>query len=572
MTDATNTTRGPLTQEEILALALRARTDAGAIDDLATALVLSNESHERSDRRVESLERQVGYLEHRLALVLQKMFGRSSEKIDPAQLQMFLDQAAALTVPAPADEPKETVTFERRAKGHGRDAWPAHLKRDEIHLEPEKSELVCAVCGKDFCRIREEITERGHFIPGYWEIKRYIRGVWACKKGCGPVVTANLPPALVEKTRLEPSVAVHTAVAKFGDHIPLERQSEMHARLGVEVAPTTLGDTVAAFADLHRPTVAQMETEVLSEKHIHVDDTPVVVLIDAPKENEGAAPPAEPQKKKIRLLARVWTYVSLSGKVFYRFTEDRSRDIAGGPADVLAKFKGTLIGDEYAGYDKISRRPGMTQAGCWAHCRRKFKDALGEDKKRAGNVILMIGALFRLEAAVKKRRESGKKAGVDDNRHLALRQRWSRTRIERIFAYAKAIEPDVLPRSGLGAAIGYLLGNRRHLEAFLDDPHVPLDNNAAERALRGIAVGRKNYLFFGSLAGGDTAAVLYSLIGSCKALGINPYAYLLDTTEALLKNRDAPRAMLTPWAWAAAKAAKLQAEVAATPPASATTT
>lgn len=210
----------------------------------------------------------------------------------------------------------------------------------------------------------------------------------------------------------------------------------------------------------------------------------------------------------------------------------------------------------------------MTQAGCWAHCRRKFKDALGEDKKRAGNVILMIGALFRLEAAVKKRRESGKKAGVDDDRHLALRQRWSKKRAAKIFAYAESIRNDVVPRSGLGTAIGYLLGNRRHLEAFLDDPLVPLDNNAAERALRGIAVGRKNYLFFGSLAGGDTAAVLYSLIGSCKALGINPYAYLLDTTEALLKNRDTPRAELTPWAWAAAKAAKLQADAA--PPPSAT--
>ena len=372
--------------------------------------------------------------------------------------------------------------------------------------------------------------------------------------GRGSIVTAGLPPALVEKSRLEPSVAVHTAVAKFGDHIPLERQSEMHARLGVEVAPTTLGDDVAAFADLHRPTVAQMETEVLSEKHIHVDDTPVVALIDAPKQDEGAAPPAEPQKKKIRLLARVWAYVSLTGKVFYRFTEDRSRDMKDGPADVLAKFTGTLIGDEYAGYDKISRRPGMTQAGCWAHCRRKFKDALGEDKKRASLLILMIGALFRLESAVRKRNESGKKTRVDAERLFALRQRWSRKRTAKIFAYAESIRSDVLPKSGLGTAIGYLLDNRGHLEAFLNDPLVPLDNNAAERALRGIAVGRKNYLHFGSMAGGDTAAVLYSLIGSCKALGINPYAYLLDTTTTLLENRDAPRAELTPWAWAAAHA------------------
>jgi transposase len=570
MTDATHMTRGPLTQEEILALVLRARTDAGAIDELATALALSNGRNENSGLRIESLERQVNRLEHRLALFMAKLFGRSSEKIDPGQLQMFLDQAAGLTLPAPAEAPKETVTFERRTKGHGRDSWAAHLKRDEIRLEPDKSELVCKACGKDFCRIREEITERGHFIPGYWEIKRYIRGVWACKKGCGPIVTADLPPALVEKSRLELSVPVHTAVAKFGDHIPVERQSEMHARVGVEIAPTTLGDNLAALAALHQPSVVQMETEVVAEKHIHVDDTSVVAIVEAPKPEAGAAPPAQPSKKKLRILARVWAYVALSGKVFYRFTEDRSRDGKGGPRDVLAKFTGCLIGDEYAGYDQITRRRGMKQAGCWAHCRRKFKDAFEEDKKRSGRVIAMIGRLFWIESAVRKRRASGK--SFDAEHHLALRQRRSKKQTEKIVAYAKSIMPEVLPQSGLGAAIGYLLGNREHLETFLEDSLVPVDNNAAERALRGIAVGRKNYLHFGSLAGGDTAVVLYSLIGSCKALGINPYAYLLDTTKTLLADRDTPRAKLTPWAWAADQAAKLQADLAAMPPGSPVTT
>jgi transposase len=569
-TDATNTTRGSLTQEEILSLASRARQDGSAVDEMMSALVIENNSREKAERRVEVLERQVNHLEHRLALVLQKMFGRSSEKLDPAQLQMFLDQAAALTVPAMADAPTETVTFERRVKGHGRDSFPAHVKRHDILLEPDAKELHCTVCGKNFCRIREEVTERGHFVPGYWEIKRYIRGVWACKAGCGSVVTAALPPALVEKSRFEPSVPVHTAVAKFADHIPLERQSEMHARLGVEIAPTTLGDGVAALAALHRPTVAQMESEVVAEPHIHVDDTSVVAIIEAPKTDERATPPAQPSKKKIRILARVWAYVALSGKVFYRFTEDRSRDSAGGPADVLAKFTGCLIGDEYAGYDKISRRRGMRQAGCWAHCRRKFKDAFEEDKKRSGRVIAMIGRLFWIEAAVRKRRASGKT--FDAEHQLALRQRRSKRQIEKIVAYATSIEREVLPKSGLGTAIGYLIGNRDHLETFLDDPLVPIDNNAAERALRGIAVGRKNYLHFGSLAGGDTAVVLYSLIGSCKALGINPYAYMLDTTKTLLADRDTPREKLTPWAWAAAHPAKLQAEVAATPPGSPTTT
>lgn len=565
MTDATNTTRGSLTQEEILALSLRARADGSAFDEFTTAFVMSNERLARAERRNESLERQVEHLEHRLALVLHKMFGRSSEKIDPAQLRLFLEAMPASTDEAAEDEAaSEPVSFMRRPKGHRRSAWPAHVPREEIRLEPDAKDRKCHKCGKDRCRIREDITERGEYFPGYWKVRRYIRGIYAC---CGSVVMADLPQTLVDKSRLEPSAAVSAAVAKFGDHIPLERQSEMHARLGVEIAPTTLGDNVAALADLHRATVAQAESEVLSEKHIHVDDTPVGVLIDAPKQEEGVKQPSEPQKKKIRKLARVWAYVSLTGKVFYRFTEDRSRDMKGGPAEVLGNFRGTLIGDEYAGYDKISRRPGMTQAGCWVHCRRKFKDALGEDKKRASIFILMIGGLFHLESAVRKRNESGKKTAVDAPRLLTLRRRWSKKRVERIFAYAKSIEHDVLPKSGLGIAIGYLLNNRAHLEAFLADPLVPPDNNAAERALRGIAVGRKNYLHFGSMAGGDTAAVLYSLIGSCKALGINPYAYLLDTTTTLLKNPDARRAELTPWAWAAAQAKRVV--TTASPPASA---
>jgi transposase len=553
----------PLTQDEVVALAMRAKEDDGAFDEMMSKLMLESGARAKAERRVESLERQVGHLEHRLAVILQRMFGRSSEKLDPAQLRMFFEEAPATIAPEGDESAKETVSFTRTKKGHGRDAFPAHVRREDIPLEPALEERHCKVCGKDFCRIREEITERGHFVPGYWEVKRYIRGVWACRNGCGSIVTADLPPAIVDKSRFEPSVAVHTAVAKFGDHIPLERQSEMHARLGVEIAPTTLGDAASSIAALHAPTVTQMETEVLSEAHIHVDDTPVVVLVEAPKDQPKKIATAK-DKKKLRKLARVWAYVALGGKVFYRFTEDRGRDSEGGPAEVLEKFRGCLIGDEYAGYDKLCRRPGMKQAGCWAHARRKFKDALDQEKARAGRVIAMMARLFWIEAAVKKRRDLGKKT-IDDERHLALRRRRSKKQVEKIVAYARSIEGDALPKSGLGIALGYLLGNIEHFKTFLDDPRVPLENNAAERALRAVAVGRKNYLHIGSLAAGGAAVVLYSLIGSCKALGINPYAYLNDATKTLLANRETPRSELTPWAWAAAQAEKLKAAVATAP-------
>jgi hypothetical protein len=180
----------------------------------------------------------------------------------------------------------------------------------------------------------------------------------------------------VDKSRFEPSVAVLAAIAKFADHTPLERQSGMHARLGVDVAPTTLGDAVASLAALHAPTVAQMEREVLEADHLHVDETPVVAIIEAPRDPDAARSRKTKRPKKTRIKARMWVYATLGGEMFYRFTEDRSRDGPGGPGEVLEGFRGALICDEYRGFDRICARHGMRRCGCWAHSRRKFKDAL----------------------------------------------------------------------------------------------------------------------------------------------------------------------------------------------------
>lgn len=555
-----------LTVEERLSLVARAKSDPGAIDEVIVALALESKRADKAELRAETLERRMNILEHKLFVMLGRLFGRSSEKLAPGQLElMFSELAPAAAQPTETVEPQtEQITYTRKKpQGHGRDTFPPNVPRTDIKLEPDASELHCKTCDKQFRRIRDEITERGHYIPGCWKVNRYIRGVWACSNGCGSVATAELPPTLVPKSRFEPSVSVHTAVAKFADHQPLERQSEIHARLGVEIAPTSLGDNVERLAALHAPTVAQMEAEVVAEPYIHADDTPVVALVETDKvRNEKIAAVARAEnKKKIRLTARVWVYVTLGGKVFFKFTDDRTRDGPGGPRDVLAKFIGTLICDEYAGFDKICRRLGLKRAACWAHLRRKIKDALESDRRRCSRLLLMIQRLFRIEATAKLRR--AKDPSFADPQLHALRQRRSRKLVAKIIRYAESIQPDVLPSSGLGEALTYLIGNKADLQTFLDDPLVPLDNNAAERALRAIALGRKNYLHFGSLDGGDTAAILYSLIGSCKALGINPYAYLNETTMTLLTKPDTPRAGLTPWAWAAARGERTLAAVVA---------
>jgi transposase len=528
-----------LTQEEIFALAARAKEDGDALDELAAASAL----HAREARRAEFLEREVVRLEHRLELFLQKYFGRSSEKIDPAQLELFLKSEVAATAPEQVVDPSPASSKPRPA-GHGRGTFPKHLKRERIALDPPVADRKCEVCRAELRRIREDITERGAYIPGHWLVNAYVRGVWACASGCSKPVMEPLPAALVEKSRFEPDVAVHTALAKYGDHLPLHRQTEIHARLGVDVPASTLGDAVQDLAALHAPTVEQMREEVVAEKVVHADDTPVVALIDRP---EAAAD----QKKKERIETRVWVYrAAKAPKLCFDFTENRSRE---GPTKALRGFHGTLVADAAPSFNEVCRLTKSKRAGCYAHVRRKFNDARGTDPPRTARVLLELQRLFRLEAAAKMRQEKDPSFGPPAL--LALRRRRSRRVVDRFFALLERYRTEVLPKSPVGEAIAYALNQREALLVFLDDPEVPVDNNAAERALRCVATGRKNYLFFGSLKGGDAAATFYSLIGACRALELNPYAYLRETTETLLRKPDTPRSSLTPWAWAEARRA-----------------
>lgn len=541
-----------LTQEEIFALGARAKEDGDAIDEMTTALAL----HARQARRTEFLEREVARLEHRLELFLRKYFGRSSEKIDPAQLELFMkggvDDVPDSEGPAAAPAPKTT----RPHVGHGRGSFPAHLKRERIELDPPIAERTCSACRSELRKIREEIAERGSFVPGYWFVNMYVRGVWACSKGCEAPMMAPLPAGLAPRTRFEPDVAVHAAVAKYGDHLPLERQTEIHGRLGVDVPSSTLGDALQDLAALHAPTVARMREEVVAEKVVHADDSPVISLIERPR-NEVSD---KKRKKKERIETRIWVYRSATKrKLFFDFTETRSRE---GPIKALHGFRGTLVADAAPNFNEVCRRTKSKRAACYAHVRRKFDEARSTDPPRAARALLLLHRLFRIEAAAKMRREEDPSFGTE--RLLALRRRRSRRLVERLFALLERYRAETLPKSPIGEAVTYALNQREALAVFLDDPDVPVDNNAAERALRCVATGRKNYLFFGSLKGGDAAATFYSLIGACRELGINPYDYLRETTETLLRRPDTPRAELTPWAWAEARASR--ATDRATPP------
>jgi hypothetical protein len=235
-----------------------------------------------------------------------------------------------------------------------------------------------------------------------------------------------------------------------------------------------------------------MREEVVAEKVVHADDTPVVALVERP---DAAAS----EKKKGRIETRLWVYCAATKpKLYYDFTPNRSRE---GPTKALTGFHGTLVADAAPSFNEACRRTQSKRAGCYAHVRRKFNDARGADPPRAARALLLVQRLFRLEAAATTRREKDPNFGSVEL--LALRRRRSRRIVDRLFALLERYRTETLPKSPVGEAVAYALNQREALYVFLDDPDVPVSNNPAEQALRCIATGRKNYLFFGSLRGGD---------------------------------------------------------------------
>lgn len=554
-------------QESILALAAAAQSDPTELDKLVVAFAVASEHGKALERKTERLERQLHLMELRIASLTNRMFGRSSEKLDKDQLRLFLEEQFPGGVPA---EVEEAVAEDRAAasqvskpkrKGHGRDSFPENLPRNDVRLDPAEDDCVCSECKDEMARIRDEITERGAYVAGYWLVNRYIRGVFACRKGHGGIAMAELPATLVDKGRFEPSVAVHAAVSKFADHLPLNRQEQMHARLGVPVSASTLGDQVFALAELHAPTVEQCRVEVMQSAVVHADDTPVKALVDrksASADDElRSKVTSEEKRKKFEIEMRQWVYLSPEGKVYFHFTKTRAEE---GPLAALVGFKGHLLTDGYSGFNAAVRKACLIRCGCWAHVRRKFVDALLEDKARSASVLRLINRLFWIERAMRDRQK--RKPEFGDAGILRIRRRRSRKVLAAIRLQLRKLVREALPGGELGKAIGYARNQWRTLVAFVNAPQVAIHNNAAERALRTVAIGRKNYLFYGSVRGGTTAAVFYSLIGGCKALGLDPHAYLAETTARLIADPSTPRERLTPWAWARERGIRISVEAA----------
>ena len=461
-------------------------------------------------------------LQTMIAHLRRMQFGRKSEKIERQveQLELELEElectkAAQLEALERKLEPAKAAAVAAVRKPVRR-PLPAHLPREvETHTPAERG---CPACGAELNRLGEDVSEVLEWVPASFKVIRHVRPKMCCTR-CDVIVQAEAPSRPIARGLAGPGLLAHVLVSKYADHLPLHRQSEIYAREGVELERSTLADWVGSASKLLEPLTEAIRKYVMSAAKLHADDTPVPVL--------------EPGKGRTKT-GRLWTYVRderAAGQMtapaaWFAYTPDRSGKH---PHQHLASFQGTLQADAYAGFNRLYERGDIQEAACWAHVRRKFFDIQqAHASPLAGQALEQIGELYFIENEIR---------GRSPDERAQARQARSKPVIAALHAWMQKTLARVSRKSDIAGAISYALGRWPALLRYCDDGLLEIDNNAAERALRAVALGRKNYLFAGSDAGGERAAVIYSLLGSAKLNGIDPETYL---TAVLRRIADHP--------------------------------
>jgi len=466
---------------------------------------------------VKAHEQRIERLKHQLQQLQRYQFGRKSERV---ALEQLLFQYAGLDTEAvAAEEPVEEAReaepqFEpetspkRKKNGHGRSALPEHLPRHRVEYPLAEAECRCQSCGETLEKIGEEVTQQLEYQPASFHVVEHVRIKYACKRCEGNVVVSEMPPQPIDKGLPGPGLLAHVLVSKYADHLPLHRLEGIFERNGVGVSRQTMCDWVKASARLLEPLYEAMKREVLASKVVGTDDTPV--------------PVQELGRDRTRK-GRIWVYVG-DGEhehTVYDYTPTRNKE---GPREFLEGYEGYLQADAYPGYAGLYADGRVIEVGCWAHARRKFYEAQLSDRERALVALAYIRQLYQVEK---------KAQALSAEQRRALRQEKARAVLQGFKAWLDRQQLEVLPKSPMGEAIGYAQAQWKALGRYLEDGDLAIDNNAAERALRKVVIGRKNYLFYGSDAGGKRAAIIYSLIASCKRHGLDPFAYLRDILSRL---------------------------------------
>ena len=471
----------------------------------------------RSD--VERLGAEVEALTARLNAALKHRFGRRSER-----------------QPRPAPVPGQP---RRKARPHGRGPLPEHLPRKVVLHDLTEEEKRCPCCGQARACIGEEATEQLEVIPAQFFVLRTVKRKYACRR-CDPAavpveqrfrVAGPEQVGPIAKGLCGPGLLAHVVTAKYADHVPLNRLAQQLGRAGVRIARSTLGDWVQGAADLLRPLVGLMHKRLLQSRVLSSDDTPVKLRVAGQGKTDKA---------------HLWVYLGDADYPYVVFDFTADYTAAAGPEVFLKGYKGYLEADALAQYEGLYGPGGVLHCCCWAHARRKFVEARDGGDERAAGALELIGRLYAVERQLPPLLLPSDEPGAQaarlqrEQQRRQLRQGSARPVLEALKGWLEANRKAALPRTKLGEAIGYAQNNWEALARYVEEGYLPIDNNRSERALRSIAVGRANWGVIGSEAGGASAAVLYSVVGTCKELGIDPWNYLKEALAGLFALGEKP--------------------------------
>jgi transposase len=486
------------------------------------------------DEQLASRDHEIEHLKLLIAKLRRMQFGRKSEKLDRQieQLELRLDelQTTQAESTSASRTPAVAAPVANAVVKPARRPLPEHLPR-EVRKYPPKQKA-CPDCGGELKFLGEDVSEILEYVPARFKVIQLVRPKLACAC-CERIVQAAAPSRPIQRGIAGPGLLAHVLVSKYCDHLPLYRQSEIYAREGVELERSTLADWVGGTSQLLAPLVEALRRHVLSAAKLHADDTPVPVLA--------------PGNGKTKT-GRLWTYVrddrpagdATPAAVWFAYSPDRKGEH---PQAHLGHFSGTLQADGYAGFDAVYETGRIQEAACWAHVRRKFYDLhVAHKSPVAAEAMERIAALYAIEKEIR-----GHAAGE----RREVRETRARPLLDSLKQWLEETLGKLSRKSDTALAVRYALSRWDALLRYVNDGRIEIDNNAAERALRTVALGRKNYLFAGSDAGGERAAAIYSLIGTAKLNGLDPEFYLRNVLSRIADHPINRIDELLPWQFVA---------------------